>query len=64
VAKPDFALLGAEQQATSEQYLIDLQGVVDAGPDAFGNAANAILLGGAAQFVTALRDIECDPFIP
>lgn len=64
VAQPDFALLGPEQEALTDQYLVDLQVVVDAGSAGFGPEANGILLGGAAQFVTALRDVVCDPFLP
>jgi len=63
-AEPDFGLLGSEAQATSEQYLIELQGVVDAGPEAFDDAANGIVLVGVAGLVSALADGPCDAYIP
>lgn len=63
-AEPDFGYFGDAQRTTAEQYLVDLQSVVDAGAEAFDDDANGILLGGAVQLVTALSEVECDPFIP
>ncbi|MGI9287718.1 MAG: M28 family metallopeptidase [Pseudomonadales bacterium] len=63
-AELDFGLLGTQQQLDSEQFLSDLQGIVGAGPDAFGDAAVGTLLGGAAALVAALAAVDCDPFLP
>jgi hypothetical protein len=62
-AEPDFGLLGPEARAASEQYLIDLQAIVDAGPAAFDDAANGTVLGGAVVLVSALAELDCDAFI-
>jgi hypothetical protein len=62
-AEPDFGLFAPEARAASEQYLIDLQAIVDAGPDEFDDVANGIMLGGAVVLVGAFGEIECDAFI-
>jgi Zn-dependent M28 family amino/carboxypeptidase len=43
------------------QLLIDLQAIVDAGPDAYDDAAGGAVLGGAAALVTGLANSECLP---
>ncbi len=63
VAEPDFGLLPVEALPVAEQFLVDLQGVVDAGADAFDADANGILLLGAVQFVSALAEVDCDSFV-
>jgi Zn-dependent M28 family amino/carboxypeptidase len=63
-AQPDLDLVDAEQRASAEQFLVDLQAVVDAGPEAFDDAANAVLLGGAVEVVSALAEVDCDAFLP
>jgi hypothetical protein len=58
-AEPDFGLLGPEARAAVEQYLIDLQAIVDAGPVAFDDVAEGTVLGGAAVLVSALAELDC-----
>lgn len=60
-AEEDFDLLSEEEQATTEQFLVDLQEVVDAGEEAFDDDANSVLLGGAVDFVAAMAATPCDP---
>jgi hypothetical protein len=62
-AEPEFGLLGPAARAAIAQYLIDLQAIVDAGPAAFDDVADGILLGGAVVLVSALEELECDAFI-
>ena len=64
IAEPgqgDFSSLGAEGEALSTQLLVDLQALVDAGPDAFTDESIGTLLGGAAGFIDALTMGECIP---
>jgi hypothetical protein len=63
-SRPDFHRFGPAGQAASEQYVTDLQAIVDAGPEAFGDAAIGTLLAGAAAYVDALTQGECDGFLP
>jgi hypothetical protein len=58
----DFGLLPG-YQADGEQFLADLEAMVDAGPDAFDDAAVGTLLGGSAALVEALASGECDGFV-
>lgn len=62
-AQEDFGRFSPEQQVASEQYLIDLKAIVDAGPAAFDQTAFGTLLSGAAALVATLASQECDPFI-
>jgi hypothetical protein len=64
LGEPDFGLFDPAQEAAAEQFLIDLQAVVDAGVDAFDDAANTTLLGGAVDLVSALAEVECDANLP
>jgi hypothetical protein len=57
-AETDFGLLG-EAQAATEQFLIDLRAIVDAGAGAYDDAAGGTVLGGAATLVSALAESEC-----
>jgi hypothetical protein len=59
----DFDLFDADAQATAEQFLTDLQAMVDAGPEAFDDAAVSTLLGGSVDVVEALSTGECDGFL-
>ena len=63
-ARADFYRFGPAGQAASEQYVADLQAIVDAGPEAFDDAAIGTVLAGAAAFVDALTQGECDGFLP
>ena len=63
-AQEDFVLLGTDQEAATDAYLEDLERVVDAGETSFDGAATGVVLGGAAQLVTALANMDCDPFLP
>jgi hypothetical protein len=58
----DLALL-PDYQAQGEQFLADLQAIVDAGPAAFDAQATGTLLAGSAALVDALADGECDGFL-
>jgi hypothetical protein len=57
----DFSSLGGQGEALSTQLLVDLQALVDAGPDAFTDESIGTLLGGAAGFIEALTMGECSP---
>ena len=46
----------------SEQFLIDLTAIVDAGPTAFDNRAIGTLLAGASALVSKIAGLECDPY--
>ena len=63
-ARPHFSRFGPAGQAASEQYVVDLEAIVDAGPEAFDDAAIGTVLAGAAAFVDALTKGECDGFLP
>jgi acetylornithine deacetylase/succinyl-diaminopimelate desuccinylase-like protein len=62
-AVPDFNRFAAEERAAAEQFVEDLGAIVDAGPDAFDEAASSTLLGGSVSFVTALASGECASFV-
>lgn len=63
-AEPDFSLLGPEQAAETSEFLVVLRGIVAAGPDSFDLSSAGVILGGAANLVSALRDVPCAPFFP
>jgi hypothetical protein len=56
----DFDLLPGYED-DGQQLLADLQAMVDAGPEAFDDAAVGTLLGGSAGLVEALASSECAP---
>ena len=56
---PDVGLLSTEAQGTYEQYRLDLQAIVDAGPEGFNDEAVGILLLGAVGLVDALTQAPC-----
>jgi Zn-dependent M28 family amino/carboxypeptidase len=58
-AEPDFALLRTAGRIAAERYLVNVRAVVDAGPESFDDAANAILLGGSGAFVVGLAQADC-----
>ena len=62
-AQPDLGLFPAEAQASSEQYLADLQSIVDAGEAAFDEEATGTLLSGAVDVVLALAETTCDAYV-
>ena len=53
---PDYAARG-------EQFLADLEVIVDAGPDAFDDQAVGTLLAGSASLVDALANGPCDGYL-
>jgi hypothetical protein len=53
---PDYAARG-------EQFLADLEAIVDAGPDAFDDQAVGTLLAGSASLVDALANGPCDGYL-
>jgi len=57
--EPDFELLPADGPATSAQFLVDLQALVDAGPGAYDDVAGGVVLGGAATLINGLAESEC-----
>ena len=62
-AEPDFSRFSAADEAASQQFLVDIGAVVDAGPEAFDDAAVATLLEGSVGLVSALATGECDGFL-
>ncbi len=50
-------------EAAGQQFLADLEAMVDAGPDLFGASAVSTLLSGSAALVDALTTGECDGFL-
>ena len=61
--EPDFSRFPAAEEAESEQFLAELSDIVDAGPDAFDDAAVGTLLEGSVGIVSALSTGECDGFL-
>lgn len=58
----DFSTLQG-YEAAGQQFLADLEAMVDAGPDRFGAAAVSTLLSGSAALLDALTTGECDGFL-
>jgi Zn-dependent M28 family amino/carboxypeptidase len=63
VGQADFSLLSPPDQAALDQYVADLQTMVDEGESAFDDADIGPLLSGAANLVSALAATECDGYI-
>ena len=63
VGQVDFTLLPELDKATLDQYVADLQSMVDAGEAAFDDADIGPLLSGAANLVAALAGAECDGYL-
>lgn len=61
-ARPDIGLLTAPGQAAYQQYVVELQAIVDEGEAAFDAADVGPLLSGAAALVDALAHTECDGY--
>ena len=62
-AQSDIGRFPPEAQVTAEQFLVDLQAIVDAGPEAFDTVAVGTVLVGVSFLVATLRTLECDPFL-
>jgi hypothetical protein len=62
LGQEDFGLLPG-YESTGQQFLANLQAMVDAGPDAFDDTAVATLLGGSSGLVSALASGPCDGFL-
>lgn len=62
-AEPDIGRFEPADQATVRQFLTDLTAMVDAGSEAFDEAAIGTLLGGSATLVELLSQGECDAFL-
>lgn len=62
-AAPDFDRFSTADEAASQQFLEDIGAVVDAGPEAFDDAAISTLLEGSVGLVTALATGECEGFL-
>jgi len=62
-AEPDFGLFSPEAQDTAAQFLTHLNTMVDAGAEAFDDAAVSTLLGGSIDIVEALSTGVCDGFL-
>ena len=62
-AEPDFSRFSTADEAASQQFLTDLTAIVDAGPEAFDDAAVGTLLQGSVGIVSALSTGECDGFL-
>lgn len=60
--EPDLGLF-PDSRAAIEQYLVDLQAMVEAGEAAFDEAAVSTLLGGAVEVVEALSTGECTGYL-
>jgi hypothetical protein len=63
VGQADFSLLTPPDQAALDQYVADLQAMVDDGEAAFDDADIGPLLSGAANLVSALATTECDGYV-
>jgi hypothetical protein len=59
----DLDRLSPEAQEAGLRILADLQAIVDAGPDAFDDAATQTLIGGAAELIELLTQAECNGFV-
>ena len=62
-AEPDFSRFSPADEAASQQFLADINEVVDAGEAAFDDDSVSILLGGSVSLVSALATGECDGFL-
>jgi len=59
----DLDLLPAEYRPLVQDYVEDLTDIVDAGPEAFDDAAVSRLLSGAVDLVDALSHTACDGYL-
>jgi hypothetical protein len=62
-AQADLGLFPPDQQVAIAQFQLDLQVIVNNGPEAFDAGAVGTLLGGAAMLVSALSALDCDPYL-
>ena len=63
LAVDDFDRFSDADRAAAEQFVVDLQAVVDAGPAAFDDTAVGVLLSGSITLVSAWENGECDGFL-
>lgn len=61
-AEPDFSRFTPEGGQAAARFLVDVRTMVEEGPDAFGDEALGILLGGSAAMVAQLTQTACDGF--
>jgi hypothetical protein len=61
-AEPDFRRFPAAGRAFADQFLGDLEAMVEMGPEAFDDDALGTLLGGSAEVVSLLAASDCDAF--
>jgi hypothetical protein len=59
----DLPLLDPDAQASAQQYIVDLQAIVDAGPAAFDDVSIGTVLNGAVALVDALTKGTCDGYL-
>lgn len=62
-AAADADLLTSLPAGFVDEYLAQLQAIVDAGPAGFGEDDTGVLLGGAATLVAALAETACDGYL-
>jgi Peptidase family M28 len=62
-AQPDFLRFSEPGRAESDQFVTDLGAIVDAGPNAFDDAAIGRLLTGTIAIVELWSSGECDGFL-
>ncbi|MSY18510.1 MAG: M20/M25/M40 family metallo-hydrolase [Actinobacteria bacterium] len=62
-AQADFGRFSAQEQAASDQFVTDLQAIVDAGAANFDDTDVGTLLSGALGIVTAWESGTCDGFL-
>lgn len=58
--EPDLGLV-SEDGADVNQFLVDLQAIVEAGPDAYDDAVGGAVLGGAAALLGDFTSSDCTP---
>jgi hypothetical protein len=63
LGQPDVARYSNADRAFLERFLADLTAIVDAGPDAFDEAAVGTLLSGSLTLVELLASGACDGFL-
>jgi hypothetical protein len=62
-AQADFGRFSAQEQAASDQFVTDLQAIVDAGAANFDDTDVNTLLLGSLGIVTAWENLTCDGFL-
>jgi hypothetical protein len=62
-AAADFGRFSDADRTAAEQFIVDLNTIVDGGPEAFDDAAVGVLLAGSITLVNAWESGECDGFL-